>query len=234
MDRTKLINVMAALSLTSIVILTFIGFSFSDRLFSSDTTAAEAAVSEQAPSLMDVVGNVVADPANDPKLAQQTQIEALQNRNAEMEALLEQMVQREVEYQNRLREANGTILSNAPAAPSLTSNQPAAGQDASLQAYQAQNQQLREALAVMQTREAEYQAQLEAANAQRQQLVQPSDAAQPAVNNVAGNNYDDDDDYYDDDDYDDDDYDDDDDDDDYDDDHDDDDHDDDDDDDDDD
>lgn len=197
MDRTKLINIMAALSLTSIVILTFIGFSFSDRLFSPDSTTPEAPLSEVAPPVVNVdpAGNVVADPAQ----AQQAQIEALQNRNAEMEALLEQMVQREVEYQNRLQEANGTILNNAPAAPAAPSlTQPTVGQDASLQAYQAQNEQLREAVAIMQTREAEYQAQLAAANAQRQQAppTQPSQSSQPPITvNQSQVRYDDDRDY---------------------------------------
>lgn len=205
MERTKIINILAALSLTGIVLLTFVGFSLSDGLF---TNAQPAPVPEEA-----VLQNItdVATNANAPSMASNPQLEALQTRNAEMESLLQEMAQRESEYQNRLREANQAILNVNPPAPDLNVTTADPQQNSQLQAYQAQNEQLKQALEVMQAREAEYQAQIEAANAllQQQQAAPAAQAitvAQPASATGQGHYEDDDDDDHDD--YDDDDYDD--------------------------
>jgi hypothetical protein len=171
MERSKLINIIAAVGLTSLVLLTFVGFSFKDSWGATDPTPV---VEETTLVTNDQLAVDAATPIT-PTLTM-ADPQALQAQNAELQALLEQMVQREAEYQTRLQEANATILATPP---SIAADPP---QGSQLQAYQAQNAQLQEALALMQSREAEYQAQLEAAN---QQIQQQQQQAATVVNTSA-------------------------------------------------
>jgi chromosome segregation ATPase len=140
----------------------------------SDTAAPEAATQE------------VMQADTQPQIDFQAQQDALLAQQAALEQELQVMRQREAEYNAEIEDANNTIAELTDAL--------AAGQSLN-QAQMAQAQQtiegLRNSLAVMQTREAEYTAQIEAANQSIMTLqgyidnMAAQQAAQPAPQQVS-------------------------------------------------
>lgn len=157
MNNTKLVNTLAALSFTALILVVLVGFGWRNSSATADATTADNALAAPA----DVVEK-----------------QALESELVQMQAAIELMQTREQEYQAQIETANALLTSGAATSPDTAALQ---------QQLTAQQQ----ALAVMQAREQEYQAQIALANqrlaAQQQQTAapvvvqQPAPAAQPAA-----------------------------------------------------
>jgi hypothetical protein len=176
MNNTKLINTLAAVSLTILILVVAIGFGWRQ----GDETAAEldgtGTVGSAASA--EAGGDAFAAPAD--LMAKQ----ALEAQLTQMNATIEVMQAREAEFQAQIETANGLLANSGGGTdPAVTQ------QMADLQAN----------LAIMQQREAEYRAQLELANQRLQAQATAVTQAQSAAPAASFNEHDDDDDDRDDD-----------------------------------
>ncbi len=167
MNNTKLINTLAAVSLTILILVVAVGFGWRQ----GDETAAELESTGTVGSAASAEGgDAFAAPAD--LMAKQ----ALEAQLTQMNATIEVMQAREAEFQAQIETANGLLAnSGGGTAPDPILTQ----QMTDLQAN----------LAIMQQREAEYRAQLELANqrlqAQATAVTQAQSAAAPATSFTA-------------------------------------------------
>ncbi|MDA0243039.1 MAG: hypothetical protein OT477_06460 [Chloroflexi bacterium] len=167
MNNTKLINTLAAVSLTILILVVAVGFGWRQ----GDETAAELESTGTVGSAASAEGgDAFAAPTD--LMAKQ----ALEAQLTQMNATIEVMQAREAEFQAQIETANGLLAnSGAGTAPDPILTQ----QMTDLQAN----------LAIMQQREAEYRAQLELANqrlqAQATAVTQAQSAAAPATSFTA-------------------------------------------------
>ncbi|MBK8430142.1 MAG: hypothetical protein IPL28_02085 [Chloroflexi bacterium] len=169
MNNTKLINTLAAVSLTILILVVAVGFGWRQ----GDETAAELESTGTVGSAASAEGgDAFAAPAE--LMAKQ----ALEAQLTQMNATIEVMQAREAEFQAQIETANG-LLANSGGAGGTDPDPILTQQMADLQAN----------LAIMQQREAEYRAQLELANqrlqAQATAVTQAQSAAAPATSFTA-------------------------------------------------
>lgn len=170
MNNTKLINTLAAVSLTVLILVVAIGFGWRQ----GDETAAEldGTGTMGSAASAEAGGDAFAAPAD--LMAKQ----ALEAQLTQMNATIEVMQAREAEFQAQIETANGLLANSGGGTdPAVTQ------QMADLQAN----------LAIMQQREAEYRAQLELANQRLQAQATAVTQTQSAAPATSFNEHDDED-----------------------------------------